>query len=236
MQIHKNEITTGILVLGTLLILIAALVYVAVPGVVKPLNTYLIYFDNANGIRPGNLVLLAGREIGKVTTLRSPVPPTERPAGHPEDEVSIEVQVDQSAGVYYNATVHLTQQGIMGQQIIDFVHGDESSQLATNHTVFVGERVPDVSEVIATDMKRLTGDGSDLAMTIKNLNHITGENSDLVTTINNAKSFVETLNNGKISQIIGNASQLSDTLKREPWRLAWPSTKTYPAKDSSHKK
>jgi len=29
------------------------------PGVIKPLNTYRIYYDNANGIRPGAPVLLA---------------------------------------------------------------------------------------------------------------------------------------------------------------------------------
>ena len=81
MQIHKNEITTGILVLATFGVLIAILVVIGMPGVIKPLNTYRIYYDNANGIRPGAPVLLAGREIGKVTALKSPVPLDKRPAG-----------------------------------------------------------------------------------------------------------------------------------------------------------
>jgi ABC-type transporter Mla subunit MlaD len=214
MQIHKNEITTGILVLVTFGVLITILVIIGMPGVIKPLNTYRIYYDNANGIRPGAPVLLAGREIGKVTALQSPVPLEKRPTGHPDFEVSIDVQVARDAEIYHTVTVHLTQQGLMGQEVIDFVRGDESTGLAENHTEFVGERVPDISEAVADNMKRLTGPGSDLALTIKN-----------------AKTFMETLNNSQIPQVIKNTEQFTDTLKREPWRLLWPSTKSYPGDD-----
>jgi len=211
MQIHKNEITTGILVLVTFGVFLAILVVIGMPGLIKPLNTYRIYYDNADGIRPGAPVLLAGREIGKVTSLQSPVPLDKRPDGHPDYEVSIDVEVARNAEVYRTVTVHLTQQGLMGQEVIDFVHGDESSGLAQNHTEFVGERVPEISEMVADNMKRLTGPDSDLALTIKN-----------------AKTFMETLNNSQIPKVIKNTEQFTDTLKREPWRLLWPSTKSYP--------
>ena len=211
MQIHKNEVTTGILVLVTLCVFLAILVVIGMPGLIKPLNTYRIYYDDAEGIRPGAPVLLAGREIGKVTSLISPVPLDQRPAGHPDFEVSIDVEVDRKAEIYHTETVHLEEQSLMGQEVIDFVHGDETSGLAENHTDFVGERVPEISELVADNMKRLTGPGSDLALTIKN-----------------AKTFMETLNNSKVSQVIENSEQLTDTLKREPWRLFWPATKSYP--------
>jgi len=216
MQIHKNEITTGILVLVTFGVLITVLVVIGMPGVIKPLNTYRIYYDNANGIRPGAPVLLAGREIGKVTALQSPVPLEKRPAGHPDFEVAIDVQVERKAEVYHTVTVHLTQQGLMGQMVIDFVQGDASTGLAENHTEFVGERVPDISEAVSDNMKRLTGPGSDLALTIKN-----------------AKTFMETLNHSQIPQVIKNTEQFTDTLKREPWRLFWPGTKSYPGDEKS---
>ena len=74
MQIRQNEITTGLLVLVTFGIFITILIIIGMPGLIKPLNTYRIYFDNAEGIRPGAPVLLAGREIGKVTSLKSPIP------------------------------------------------------------------------------------------------------------------------------------------------------------------
>ncbi|MEI6032953.1 MAG: MlaD family protein [Verrucomicrobiae bacterium] len=206
MQIHKNEITTGILVLATSALLLAVLVVVGMPGLIRPVNTYRIYFDNANGIRPGAPVLLAGREIGKVTALASPVALEKRPAGHADYEVSIDVQVSRDAAIYRNVTVHLAQQGLMGQQVIDFLHGDADRGLADNHGEFVGERIPDVPEAMNDHLNRLTGPDSDLALTIKN-----------------AKTFIETLNNSKIQKVISNTEELTDTLKREPWRILWPS-------------
>lgn len=228
MQIHKNEITTGILVVATFGFLIAILVIIGFPGVIRPLNTYRIYYDNAGGIRPGAPVLLAGREIGKVTALQSPVPLEKRPNGRPDYEVSIDVQVARDAEIYRSVTVRLTQQGLMGQMIIDFVHGDATSGLAQNHTEFVGERMPDISETVADNIKRLTGPGSDLAQTINNMKKLLDPNADMALTIKNAKIFMETLNKSKLPHVIKNAEQLTDTLKREPWRLIWPSTKEYP--------
>src|ERR1700675_3624806 len=118
MQIHKNEIATGLLVLATFGLFIVVLVVIGMPGVIRPLNTYRIYYDNANGIRPGAPVLLAGREIGKATALQSPVPLDKRPAGHADLEVSIDVQVERKAEIFHTVTVHLTQQGLMGQEVI----------------------------------------------------------------------------------------------------------------------
>jgi ABC-type transporter Mla subunit MlaD len=208
MNIHKNEITTGILVLATLGFFILVVIFLGMPGVLKPLNTYRIYFDNASGIRPGAPVLLAGREVGKVTTLQSPVLLASRPAGHPDYEVSVEVQVARSAEIYCNDTARLTQQGMMGQEIIDFVHGDAISGLATNHADFVGERIPDISELASKNVDRLLGPESDLSLTIKN-----------------TKQFMETLNDSRIPQIINNTEEFTSVLKREPWRLIWPGAK-----------
>jgi len=265
MQIHRNEIATGILVLGTFLGFIVILVLIGMPGVIRPQNTYRIYFDNAEGIRPGAPVLLAGREIGKVASLESPVPVDERPSGHPEDEVSVEVQVASNEAIYNNVTVHLTEQGIMGLMEIDFVHGSANSGLAKNHADFIGTRVPDLGEAMASvadEVKRLTGPDSDLghtlknvrlltapdsslaltldhvrdltapdadlALTLRNVKHLTGPDSNLALTLQNTKTLMETLNNSNISQVVINAAQFTDTIKRQPWRLIWPVTKTYP--------
>ena len=222
MQIHKNEVTTGILVLVSGAVLIGVLALLGAPGLIKPLNTYRIYYDNAGGVRPGAPVLLAGREIGKVTRMESPVPMDNRPAGHPEDEVVIDVQVDRKAEIYRTVEVRLTQQTLMGQQVIDFVHGDPNSGVAPNKTEFVGERVPDLSESVSNEVKRLTGPGSDLAETLRN-----------------AHIFMDTLNHSQIKETIENAKDMTDTLKREPWRLIWPSTKDYgsdkPKTSAKHK-
>ena len=218
MQIHKNELSTGILVLATLAVFVVVIVVIGMPGVIKPLNTYRVYFDNAGGIRPGAPVLLAGREIGKVARLESPVPPEKRPKEHANFEVSIDVQVAKDAALYRNVTARLTQQGLMGQQVIDFVYGDEKTGLAENHTEFVGERVPDVTESVNENIKRLTGPGSDLALTIKN-----------------TKEFALMLNKSPLSQVIENTEQFTNLLKKEPWRLLWPSKPPAPEELSNHR-
>jgi ABC-type transporter Mla subunit MlaD len=209
------------------------------PGLLTPLNTYQVYYDNAAGIRPGAPVLQAGREIGRVTALAA-VPLEKRPAGHPECEVMVEVQVKRDSVIYRDVTVRLAQQGVMGLQELDFVHGDIDSGLAENHTDFIGTRVPDVGEAVegmVADVKRLTGPDSDLGHSLKNLRALTGPDSSLALTLNNLKDL--TGPNAHLAHTIKNAEQFTDTIKRQPWRLIWPSTKTYaddPEKSPESKK
>jgi ABC-type transporter Mla subunit MlaD len=73
MQLQRNEILTGLLVLATVAILTGILVLLGAPGLFRPLVTYRIYLDNAAGIKLGAPVLLAGRKIGQVDKLYSPV-------------------------------------------------------------------------------------------------------------------------------------------------------------------
>jgi len=216
MKTSKHALTTGLLVLGTLGVLIAVLVVIGMPGLVNKLNTFQISYDNANGIRPGAPVLLAGREIGKVTTLESPVPMDKRPEGYKDHEVLVTIQVAAEAQVYEKVVARLAQQGIMGQQVIDFVQGDESSGLAQNHKSFIGERVPEISEALNDHMVRLTGPDSDLAATIKN-----------------SKVFMQTLNDADIQGILQNTKEFTETIKSEPWRVLWPSSKPPPGEEPS---
>jgi ABC-type transporter Mla subunit MlaD len=73
MQLKRNEILTGLLVLLTVAVLTGILVLLGAPGLFKPLVTYRIYIDNAAAIKLGAPVLLAGRKIGQVDKLYSPV-------------------------------------------------------------------------------------------------------------------------------------------------------------------
>lgn len=236
MKIRKNEIATGLLVIVTFVILAGALVFLGMPGVVKPLNTHRIYFDNAKGIRPGAPVLLAGREIGKVKTLESPVPKDKRPADHPDYEVMIEVRVDKEARIYNNTTVLLAQESLMGQMQIDFVKGDEATGRVEDGKEFVGQRVPDLSESVSGQIERLTGPGSDLAATIRSAKELMAKvNQPEVTDIiknakeltGEAREIMDKINRPALSGIVEDTKQMTDTLKREPWRLIWPSTKKY---------
>jgi phospholipid/cholesterol/gamma-HCH transport system substrate-binding protein len=73
MQLQRNETLTGLLVLATVAILTGILILLGAPGLFRPLVTYRIYLDNVAGIKLGAPVLLAGRKIGQVEKLYSPV-------------------------------------------------------------------------------------------------------------------------------------------------------------------
>ena len=127
MQLRRNEIMTGLLVLSTVAVLAFILIMLGAPGLFRPLVIYKLYFDNAAGINLGAPVLLAGRKVGQVKSLNSPVSreeaaaaveaaanlgtvtgPGSAAAGSlPRFEVRIDVEVDRTALVYKNANVRL---------------------------------------------------------------------------------------------------------------------------------
>jgi phospholipid/cholesterol/gamma-HCH transport system substrate-binding protein len=219
MQLQKNEIMTGLLVVGTVAVLVFILVLLGAPGLFRPLVTYKIYVDNAAGIKQGAVVMLAGRKIGQVKRLFSPVsreeerraeeaaaafaPPEPSPTpistpGKPKYEARIDVQVDSSAVVYRDARTRLMQLGLLGEMAIDITQGTEASGRARDGDMFAGERNPDIGEAAAKMLEVIkpvaaeaTNTMKDLQQTAQNLNHITDENSELNQALSQVKLFGE---------------------------------------------
>jgi len=318
MNIVRHEIRTGLLVVVTLAALVTVLVYLGAPGAFIPQHHFGVFFDNAAGIKPGAAVMLAGRKIGQVSSLKSPVPEKDRP--DPRMETLIEVQVTATSDIFRKVRVQMTQNNLLGESVIDFTNGDESSGLAPDHTNFVGERPGNVADAVplilsridpaiakvnatlgslqktADNLTRMTTDGADLPVAAAemrkfsaNLEELTSQTGALHHTLNNID--VLTADQGKLSQSFGhlaaltspdgplsktlqntekltsnlaankdidatlknlrtasaqldrtlnvltqkfsavgdNLEQASDTVKRQPWRLIWPTTKKYPA-------
>ena len=299
MQIRRQEILTGLLVLVTAAIVTFVVIRLGAPGVFTPLNTFYIMFDNASGIQPGASVLLAGRRIGQVTKLESPMPYDQRPPDHKDYEVLVTVQVNASAQIYKKVTVRMVQPSLLADSVIDFTSGQQKSGLAPDQTVFIGVRDPGIAESVsrvlaqigpiadsakvalqevkdtAENLKRITSKGSefDQAMvgfrnlgdnlaemsreggplhnSIDNFQELTGEIDEIVGRLNEEDSLQKTLasfrsvadrfelvtvslNNTldsldpQLGDILTNTEQMTDTLKRQPWRLIWPTTKKYP--------
>src|SRR5215210_300077 len=161
MQLRRNEILTGLLVLITVAVLAAILILLGAPGLFKPLVSYRIYMDNAAGIKLGAPVLLAGRKIGQVDRLyspiskdearkaeelaiavRGPIDPSTPPALRPRYEARIDVLVDKQAIVYKDAHTRLITLGLLGEMAIDITQGAEEAGRAQADQAFAGERVP----------------------------------------------------------------------------------------------
>jgi ABC-type transporter Mla subunit MlaD len=236
MQLRRNEILTGVLVLATLAVLTFVLILLGAPGLFRPLSTYKIYFDNAAGIKLGAPVLLAGRKIGQVDKLYSPVTKSEAdravqatnakrpsptanaspsPTAAPRFEVRIDVQIDKSAAVYKDAKVRLTTLGLLGETAIDFAQGNESAGRAQDGDIFIGDRVPDFSEAVSKMLNIIepvatsaTGALNQLQSTATNLSRITDENSQMNMAIAQFRTFAENLTN-----LTARDSSLSVSLK-----------------------
>jgi len=219
MQLQKNEIMTGLLVVGTVAALVFVLVLLGAPGLFRPLVTYKIYVDNAAGIKQGAVVMLAGRKIGQVQKLFSPVSkeeerraeeaaatfhlseqnatPDEKP-DKPKYEARIDVQVDRNAVVYRDAKARLMQLGLLGEMAIDITQGTDSSGRARDGEIFAGERTPDFSEAAAKMLEVIkpvaaeaTKTMTGLQTTADNINHLTDENSELSQALAQVKLFGE---------------------------------------------
>ncbi len=299
MQIRRQEILTGLLVLVTVAIVAFVVIRLGAPGVFTPLNTYYIMFDNASGIQPGAAVLLAGRRVGQVTKLESPMPYDQRPPDHKDYEVLVTAQVKASAQIYKKVTVRMVQPSLLADSVIDFTSGQQKSGLAPDKTVFIGVRDPGIAESVslalaqigpiaekaevalkevkdtAENLKRITSKGSefDQAMagfrnlgenlaemsrkggplhhSIDNFQGLTGEIDEIVARLNEEDTVQNTLASFRgvadrieavtvsldntldgldpqLGVILTNTEQMTDTLKRQPWRLIWPTTKKYP--------
>lgn len=234
MQLQRNEVLTGLLVVATLAVLTGILVLLGAPGLFRPLTTYKIYFDNAAGIKLGAPVLLAGRKIGQVAKLYSPVSREENqralevarslraananstpaPEKAPRYEVRIDVQVDRNALLYRDSKARMITLGLLGEVAIDFTEGTEASGRAHSGELFAGERVPDFGEAIASMLDIIapvateaTATFKQLELTAQNLSHITDENSELNLALTQFKTLGEHLN-----QLTGPESPLSSSL------------------------
>jgi phospholipid/cholesterol/gamma-HCH transport system substrate-binding protein len=218
MQLHKNEIMTGLLVVGTVAALVFVLVLLGAPGLFRPLVTYKIYVDNAAGIKQGAAVMLAGRKIGQVQRLYSPVSREEErraeevastyrapePSATTPDpnkskyEARIDVQVDRNAVVYRDARTRLMQLGMLGDMAIDITQGTDSAGRARDGEIFAGERTPDFSEAASKMLEVIKPVAAEATTTMKglqetadNINHLTDENSELNQALSQVKQFGE---------------------------------------------
>jgi ABC-type transporter Mla subunit MlaD len=193
MQILRNEVRTGLMVLLTLGLVVCVVLYISSPGLFKPLKSFLVYFDNAAGIKPGAAVMLAGRKIGTVADIQSPVPLNDRPENKPTYEAMVRVQVAEDSQIYKQTTVAMRSFGLLAELVIDFTNGNADSGLAEPNAKFVGRRSPDLAEIgpliiqkLDPVLKQSESTLAELQKTSHNLTVLTAQESVLTGTL---KSF-----------------------------------------------
>lgn len=198
MNLQRNEIRTGLLVVICLTALVAVLLYLGAPGVFVPQHTFSIYFDNASGIKPGADVMLAGRKVGQVSHIYAPVPEADRP--DPKLESLVEVKVSAAAKIYRNVRVQMVQVSMLGEMMVDFTSGREADGLAPEGAYFRGERqpglqdaLPQILEKLDPAFKMLEDTLGAMKTTTQNLNRLTSENGELPETLKSYRKVGENL-------------------------------------------
>jgi ABC-type transporter Mla subunit MlaD len=191
MQILRNEVRTGLMVLLTLGLVVGVVLYISSPGLFRPLKSFQVYFDNAAGVKPGAAVMLAGRKIGTVAEIQSPVPLNDRPEHI--YEAMVRVRVAEDSQIYRKTSVEMRSFGLLAELVIDFTKGDPDSGLAEPNDKFVGTRSPDLAEVgpliiekLEPALKQSEATLAELQKTSHNLTALTAQDSVLTGTL---KSF-----------------------------------------------
>ena len=222
MTFEKSEVRTGILVLVTVGALVGATLLLGITGLFHKQKEYSIFFDNAAGVKSGAQVLLAGRKVGNVTAIVTPVPKVLRPREHPDYEVRIVVRIDVDAQVFRDATARMSQLGLLGEQVIDFIEGNPDTGLADNGTIFTGSRSPDFSESLPRIIRivepvaataTLTLD--DLRKTIANLDTFFDKQGELNTALGQIKTVggnfaaITDKENGSLTKTLVNVQTLT---------------------------
>jgi ABC-type transporter Mla subunit MlaD len=306
MQILRTEVRTGLLVILTLGLVVGIVLYLSSPGLFRPLKSFRVYFDNAAGVKPGAPVMLAGRKIGTVAEIQSPVPLNDRPETKLNYEAMVRVQVAFDSQIYKETTVSMRSFGLLAELVIDFTNGNPNSGLAPANERFVGVRAPDLGEIgpiiiqkLEPALKQSEATLAELQKTSHNLTLLTAKDAILTSALKNfqdvganlkgitekgggidstlvkvheALDRVQTVlrnvqnitlqlekddnlqktlanfdaSSGKlkvildsldktfksalprIDLIVSDVGQLTDKLKRQPWRVIWPSTIKYP--------
>ena len=219
MQIIRSEIRTGILVILTVGLLVGIVLYLSAPGLFRPIARYRVFFDDAAGIKPGANVTLAGRKIGTVDFIQSPVPVSERPPGRPEYEAVITVQVSADAEIFKENNVTMRSFGLLAEAVIDFTQGNPKSGRAVNGDPFVGVRSPDLGEVgpalvqqMNPMLKQATDTLLELHRTAENLTRLTGKDSEFLGNLNKTLDSFQVVGRN-LQQLTAKGGSVDETLE-----------------------
>jgi ABC-type transporter Mla subunit MlaD len=234
MQILRNEIRTGLMVILTLGLVVCVVLYISSPGLFRPLKSFRVYFDNAAGIKPGAAVMLAGRKIGTVAEIQSPVPLNDRPEHNLNYEAMVRVQVAEDSQIYKESAVAMRSYGLLAELIIDFTNGNPDSGLAEPNARFVGGRSPDLAEVgpliiqkLEPALKQSEATLAELQRTSHNLTVLTSQESVLTGTLKNFEAVGANLKNitekggavdsalVSVHEVLANAKNVTGQLQKD---------------------
>lgn len=190
----KEEIKAGTIVVVSLFILSAFVVFIGGGRLFDDYDKYSVHVMNAGGLEVGAQVRLGGVRVGRILSINPPSGP-----GKP---VTVEVGIKEGTVLYKGTTAKITQLGFVGDIYLLL-----TVQNTTNEKIQVGSVIPSEEQVqFDVLMAKLEGISDSVDKLIKDVNKIFSQKN-----IDGIESLVENTNKAIVS---GSASidQVAESL------------------------
>ena len=198
----SSEIKSGFFVLVTIVMLLV-LTFVVGGYFKKGANEWKIQFGYLNGLSDNAPVYYAGREVGKVDSIRIL-------RGDPRP-VLVTVKVSPDAYVRTDSVAYIDTLGMMGEKFIEISVGSKDAPAQETGKVIKGVD-PIAMHVMIRKMNNLADEVAEMTKSLNPLlettNSLVGGNKEEI-----AKSI------GNLHEVTANLRDLTAELKLHPWRL-----------------
>lgn len=198
----SSEIKSGFFVLVTLVLLLV-LTFVVGGYFKKGANEWKVQFGYLSGLSDSAPVYYAGREVGKVDSIRI-LPGEERP-------VLVTIKVSKDAYVRQDSVAYIDTLGMMGEKFIEISIGSKDAPAMEAGKVIEGvDPIPmhvliRKMNLLADDVTQMTGSLNPL---LKTTNELVGGNKEEI-----SKSI------SNLHEVTANLRDMTAELKLHPWRL-----------------
>lgn len=199
----RMELIVGMFIIVGLIILISFVFLMRDFQIIKPGYRFDIVFGFANGLKIGAPARLSGVDIGEIKDIKIFYEPSS-----PQTKVRVRIWVKKDAQVPSDSKVWINTLGLLGEKYIEILPGTNYNSLVRENDVISGQD-PVAMEEITEETKKLV---------LKIDEAVTGLN-EVLAKIKNGEGNI-----GKLvydEAIYRNIEELTDDLRRHPWKLFW---------------
>ena len=165
--LSSQKIKTGILVLvGFLLLLLAVYFIGQQKNLFDKTFTIQVKYKNVSGLQVGNFVRFTGINIGTVDNIKI--------LNDSTAQVNLSVQKSVQKYIKTDAVATITSDGLMGDKLIQIVHGSDTASLVKDNDFIIGQNPVEMNTimtkmtVVAENAAVLTDNLADIAYKVNN--------------------------------------------------------------------
>lgn len=204
----RIELGVGIFIVIGLIILVSFVFFISDFQFIKPGYQFDVVFGFANGLREGAPSRFAGVDIGEVKALRVFYDPEAL-----KTKARVRVWVKEDSRIPSDSQVWINTLGLLGEKYLEIIPGANYNALVKAGDTIIGQDPVAMAE-ITEETKKL----------ILKIEQATGGLNDLLARIKSGQGtlgklvYDETVYQN-ISAVSGDLKELTEDLKRHPWKL-----------------